>query len=226
MCASVQNGSVNVDSVVTVAARLAEAGHYGAERIAMVSSRLQEDWKSFTSALEERSNTLAMATGFHQGAEQVMIWEDDKQPRLPSLTVRLSVYLSVRLCGQFLVKVEGWVQACSDGSLPSATAELEAAVKKHQELNEEIAGSYTQVPVCFALTCLSVQAVRLLTACASVCRSARAVKPCWMYSKLARQRIPTARRPSQTSRPPPTASWESCTRSCRCVSQGRYSVNR
>lgn len=71
VCVCVQNGSVNVDSVVTVAARLAEAGHYGAERIAMVSSRLQEDWKSLTSALEERSNTLAMATGFHQGAEQV-----------------------------------------------------------------------------------------------------------------------------------------------------------
>ncbi|TNM94092.1 hypothetical protein fugu_002268 [Takifugu bimaculatus] len=113
--ANCMNGSVNVDSVVTVAARLAEAGHYGAERITLVSSRLQEDWKSLTSALEERSNTLAMATGFHQGAEQ------------------------------FLVKVEGWVQACSEGSLPSATAELEAAVKKHQELNEEIAASYTQV---------------------------------------------------------------------------------
>lgn len=69
---SEQNGSVNVDSVVTVAARLAEAGHYGAERIANVSSRLQEDWKSLTTALEERSNTLAMATGFHQGAEQVI----------------------------------------------------------------------------------------------------------------------------------------------------------
>lgn len=67
-----QNGSVNVDSVVTVAARLADAGHYGAERIAMVSARLQEDWKSLTTALEERSNTLAMATGFHQGAEQVI----------------------------------------------------------------------------------------------------------------------------------------------------------
>lgn len=71
MCVYAQNGSVNVDSVVTVAARLAEAGHYGAERITLVSSRLQEDWKSLTSALEERSNTLAMATGFHQGAEQV-----------------------------------------------------------------------------------------------------------------------------------------------------------
>ncbi|XP_035533297.1 LOW QUALITY PROTEIN: kalirin-like [Morone saxatilis] len=113
--ANCMNGSVNVDSVVTVAARLAEAGHYGAERIALVSSRLQEDWKSLTAALEERSNTLAMATGFHQGAEQ------------------------------FLLRVEGWVQACSEGSLPSATAELEAASKKHQELNEEVSANYTQV---------------------------------------------------------------------------------
>ncbi|XP_062271265.1 kalirin-like, partial [Scomber scombrus] len=113
--ANCMNGSVNVDSVVTVAARLAEAGHYGAERIALVSSRLQEDWKSLTTALEERSNTLAMATGFHQGAEQ------------------------------FLLRVEGWVQVCSEGPLPSATAELEAAVKKHQELNEEISANFTQV---------------------------------------------------------------------------------
>uniref|UniRef100_A0A8P4KRI4 Uncharacterized protein n=1 Tax=Dicentrarchus labrax TaxID=13489 RepID=A0A8P4KRI4_DICLA len=112
--ANCMNGSVNVDSVVTVAARLAEAGHYGAERIAMVSSRLQEDWKSLTTALEERSNTLAMATGFHQGAEQV-------------------------------ISTNGWVQACSEGSLPSATAELEAATKKHQELNEEVSANYTQV---------------------------------------------------------------------------------
>uniref|UniRef100_A0A7N6AZT9 Kalirin RhoGEF kinase b n=1 Tax=Anabas testudineus TaxID=64144 RepID=A0A7N6AZT9_ANATE len=113
--ANCMNGSVNVDSVVTVAARLAEAGHYGAERIAMVSSRLQEDWKSLTTALEERSNTLAMATGFHQGAEQ------------------------------FLLRVEGWVQVCSEGSWPSATPELEAAIKKHQELNKEISANFTQV---------------------------------------------------------------------------------
>lgn len=62
------------------------------------------------------------------------------------------VYLSV----QFLLRVEGWVQACSEGPLPSATAELEAAVKKHQELNEEISANYTQVPVC-PHTCLSLQ---------------------------------------------------------------------
>ncbi|XP_054632428.1 kalirin-like isoform X5 [Dunckerocampus dactyliophorus] len=112
---NVMNGSGNVDSVVTVAARLAEAHHYGAERIAVVSSLLQEDWRLLTTALEERSNTLAMATGFHQGAEQ------------------------------FLVRVEVWLQTCADASLPSATTELDEAVKKHMELNEEISANYTQV---------------------------------------------------------------------------------
>ncbi|XP_061642801.1 kalirin-like isoform X2 [Phyllopteryx taeniolatus] len=112
---NVMNGSVNVDSVVTVAARLAEAGHFGAERIATVSSQLQEDWKLLTAALEERSNTIAMATGFHQGAEQ------------------------------FLHKAEVWLQTYTEASLPLATAELEEAVKKHQELNEEISANYTQV---------------------------------------------------------------------------------
>lgn len=94
MCVSVQNGSVNVDSVVTVAARLAEAGHYGAERIAMVSSRLQEDWKSLTTALEERSNTLAMATGFHQGAEQVISYQFTCTCLTNHLPVSLTIYLS------------------------------------------------------------------------------------------------------------------------------------
>ncbi|KAM8904892.1 kalirin-like isoform 3-T3 [Spinachia spinachia] len=113
--ANCMNGSVNVDSVVTVATRLAEAGHHGAERIGGVSLRLQDDWRALTAALEERSDTLAMATSFHQGAEQ------------------------------FLLRVEGWVQVCSEGALPSATTELEAAMKKHQELNDEISANYTQV---------------------------------------------------------------------------------
>ncbi|XP_056157511.1 kalirin RhoGEF kinase b, partial [Lampris incognitus] len=113
--ANCMNGSVNVDSVVTVATRLAEAGHYGAERIAQVSLRLQEDWKSLTTALEERSNVLAMSTGFQQGAEQ------------------------------FLGRVEGWVEACGEGSLPLAMTDLESSIQKHQELYEEISAAYTQV---------------------------------------------------------------------------------
>lgn len=46
---------------------------------------------------------------------------------------------------QFLARVGGWVQTCSEGALPLATTELEAAIKKHQELNEEVSANYTQV---------------------------------------------------------------------------------
>ncbi|XP_045553977.1 LOW QUALITY PROTEIN: kalirin [Salmo salar] len=109
------NGSVNVDGVVSVAMQLCEACHYGAERIACVSSRLQEDWKGLTSVLEERSNTLVMSTDFHQGAEQ------------------------------FLGHVEGWCEACADDSLPTEMAKLEASIQQHQTLYDEITSAYTQV---------------------------------------------------------------------------------
>eukprot|EP00063_Salmo_salar_P065309 XP_014040144.1 PREDICTED: triple functional domain protein-like [Salmo salar] len=109
------NGSVNVDGVVSVAMQLCEACHYGAERIACVSSQLQEDWKGLTSVLEERSNTLVMSTDFHQGAEQ------------------------------FLGRVEGWCEACADDSLPAEMAELEASIQQHQTLYDEITSAYTQV---------------------------------------------------------------------------------
>ncbi|KAL1022033.1 hypothetical protein UPYG_G00021370 [Umbra pygmaea] len=109
------NGSVNVDGVVSVATRLCEAGHYGAERIASVSSRLQDDWKGLTSVLEERSKTLGLSTCFHQGAEQ------------------------------FLGRVDSWCEACGDNSLPGEMAELETAIQQHQALCEEITSAYTQV---------------------------------------------------------------------------------
>lgn len=54
---------------------------------------------------------------------------------------------------QFLLRVEGWVQVCSEGSLPSVTAELEAAIKKHQDLNKEISANYTQVLYVCRNTC-------------------------------------------------------------------------
>lgn len=83
----------------------------------------------------------------------------------------LSLYLVTGLSGQFLVRVEGWVQACSEGSLPSATAELEAATKKHQELNEEISANYTQVPVWLSehlSVCLNIYWLSIHITCLSV----------------------------------------------------------
>lgn len=54
-----------------MASRLAEAGHYASTQIKQISAQLDQDWKSFAAALDERSTILAMSSVFHQKAEQV-----------------------------------------------------------------------------------------------------------------------------------------------------------
>lgn len=56
---------------MSVASRLAEAGHYASAQIKQISAQLDQDWKSFAAALDERSTILAMSSVFHQKAEQV-----------------------------------------------------------------------------------------------------------------------------------------------------------
>lgn len=69
-CSS-QNAYVNINRIMSVASRLAEASHYASTQIKQISSQLDQDWKSFAAALDERSTILAMSSVFHQKAEQV-----------------------------------------------------------------------------------------------------------------------------------------------------------
>lgn len=69
---SFQNAYVNISRIVSVATRLCEAGHYAAAQIQQISGQLDQDWKSFASALEERSAILVMSSVFHQKSEQVV----------------------------------------------------------------------------------------------------------------------------------------------------------
>ncbi|XP_051996761.1 LOW QUALITY PROTEIN: kalirin RhoGEF kinase b [Xyrauchen texanus] len=109
------NAYVNISRIVSVATRLCEAGHYAAGQIQQISSQLDQDWKSFASALEERSAILAMSSVFHQKSEQ------------------------------FLSSMEGWVQSCGESGLPTATQELEKAIHNHQNLYELVSTAYTEV---------------------------------------------------------------------------------
>ncbi|KAK9972958.1 hypothetical protein ABG768_023712 [Culter alburnus] len=109
------NAYVNISRIVSVATRLCEAGHYAAPQIQQISGQLDQDWKSFASALEERSAILAMSSVFHQTSEQ------------------------------FLSSMEGWVKSCGEGGLPTATQELEMAIHNHQNLYEQITTAYTEV---------------------------------------------------------------------------------
>ncbi|ROL41734.1 Kalirin [Anabarilius grahami] len=109
------NAYVNISRIVSVATRLCEAGHYAAPQIQQISGQLDQDWKSFASALEERSAILAMSSVFHQTSEQ------------------------------FLSSMEGWVKSCGEGGLPTATQELEMAIHNHQNLYEQVTTAYTEV---------------------------------------------------------------------------------
>uniref|UniRef100_A0A8D3A9Y8 non-specific serine/threonine protein kinase n=1 Tax=Scophthalmus maximus TaxID=52904 RepID=A0A8D3A9Y8_SCOMX len=109
------NAYVNINRIMSVASRLAEAGHYASAQIKQISTQLDLDWKSFAAALDERSTILAMSSVFHQKAEQ------------------------------FLSEVDAWCKVCSEGGLPSEMQELELAIHRHQSLYEQVTQAYTEV---------------------------------------------------------------------------------
>ncbi|XP_054471827.1 kalirin [Anoplopoma fimbria] len=109
------NAYVNINRIMSVASRLAEAGHYASTQIKQISTQLDLDWKSFAAALDERSTILAMSSVFHQKAEQ------------------------------FLSEVDAWCKVCNEGGLPSEMQELEIAIHRHQSLYEQVTQAYTEV---------------------------------------------------------------------------------
>ncbi|KAM4608414.1 LOW QUALITY PROTEIN: kalirin-like [Polymixia lowei] len=109
------NAYVNINRIMSVASRLSEASHYASTQIKQISGQLDQDWKSFAAALDERSTILAMSSVFHQKAEQ------------------------------FLSGVEAWCKVCSEGGLPSDMQDLELAIHRHQSLYEQVTQAYTEV---------------------------------------------------------------------------------
>ncbi len=62
---------VNINRVMTVAQRLCDAGHYAAPSIRLQANKLDKDWRTFATALDDRSTVLAMSVLFHKKAEEV-----------------------------------------------------------------------------------------------------------------------------------------------------------
>lgn len=69
--ALLQNVYVNINRIVSVASRLVESGHYASQQIKQIANQLEQEWKMFASALDERSTLLEMSAKFHQKAEKV-----------------------------------------------------------------------------------------------------------------------------------------------------------
>ncbi|XP_043930856.1 kalirin isoform X2 [Protopterus annectens] len=109
------NAYVNINRIMSVASRLSEAGHYASQQIKQISAQLDQEWKSFAAALDERSTILAMSAVFHQKAEQ------------------------------FLSGVDAWCKMCSEGGLPTEMQDLELAIHHHQSLYEQVTQAYAEV---------------------------------------------------------------------------------
>ncbi|XP_069080745.1 kalirin isoform X3 [Pleurodeles waltl] len=109
------NAYVNINRIMSVASRLSEAGHYASQQIKQISTQLDQEWKSFAAALDERSTILAMSAVFHQKAEQ------------------------------FLSGVDAWCKMCNEGGLPSEMQDLELAIHHHQSLYEQVSQAYSEV---------------------------------------------------------------------------------
>uniref|UniRef100_A0A8C2IST8 non-specific serine/threonine protein kinase n=1 Tax=Cyprinus carpio TaxID=7962 RepID=A0A8C2IST8_CYPCA len=109
------NVYVNINRIMTVGNRLLEAGHYASQQIKQISGQLEQEWKAFAAALDERSALLEMSATFHQK------------------------------CDQYMSNVDSWCKACGEVDLPSELQDLEDAIHHHQGLYEQITAAYSEV---------------------------------------------------------------------------------
>ncbi|RXM31484.1 hypothetical protein EOD39_6925 [Acipenser ruthenus] len=109
------NVYVNINRIMSVGNRLLESGHYASQQIKQISSQLEQEWKAFAAALDERSTLLDMSAVFHQKAEQ------------------------------YMNNVDSWCKACGEVDLPSELQDLEDAIHHHQGLYEHITVAYSEV---------------------------------------------------------------------------------
>ena len=68
---SFQNVYVNINRIMSVGNRLLESGHYASQQIQQISGQLEQEWKAFAAALDERSTLLEMSAAFHLKVDQV-----------------------------------------------------------------------------------------------------------------------------------------------------------
>ncbi|XP_063778783.1 triple functional domain protein isoform X1 [Pseudophryne corroboree] len=109
------NVYVNINRIMSVANRLMESGHYASQQIKQIANQLEQEWKMFAAALDERSTLLDMSSVFHQKAEQ------------------------------YMSNVDSWCKACGKVELPSELQDLEDAIHHHQGIYEHITVAYSEV---------------------------------------------------------------------------------
>uniref|UniRef100_A0A672Q135 non-specific serine/threonine protein kinase n=1 Tax=Sinocyclocheilus grahami TaxID=75366 RepID=A0A672Q135_SINGR len=109
------NVYVNISRIMSVGNRLLESGHYATQQIQQISGQLEQEWKAFAAALDERSTLLDMSANFHQKTDQ------------------------------YMSNMDSWCKACGEGELPSELQDLEDTIHHHQGLYEHITTAYSEV---------------------------------------------------------------------------------
>ncbi|EDL08894.1 mCG120315 [Mus musculus] len=130
------NVYVNINRIMSVANRLVESGHYASQQIKQIANQLEQEWKAFAAALDERSTLLDMSSIFHQKAEKVSAWDPQPTRREPDPVPLPSCYMS---------NVDSWCKACGEVDLPSELQDLEDAIHHHQGIYEHITLAYSEV---------------------------------------------------------------------------------
>ncbi|KTG32446.1 hypothetical protein cypCar_00022407 [Cyprinus carpio] len=110
-----KNVYVNISRIMSVGNRLLESGHYATQQIQQISGQLEQEWKAFAAALDERSTLLEMSANFHQKTDQ------------------------------YMSNMDSWCKACGEGELPSELQDLEDTIHHHQGLYEHITTAYSEV---------------------------------------------------------------------------------
>ena len=111
------NVYVTISRLVQMADRLVDAGHYAAQQIRQIGNQLEREWRTFATALDDRSTVLTLSVMFHQKAEH------------------------------YMERVPEWRVACMDASIPDNVAQLEDAIHHHQALYDAAAQTYNNVCV-------------------------------------------------------------------------------
>ena len=67
---------------MSVAKRLMDSQHYASEQIERLANQLDQHWRAFAVALDERSTLLAMSVMFNRKAEEVRIDKNFSQGKM------------------------------------------------------------------------------------------------------------------------------------------------
>lgn len=95
--------------------RLADLGHYDPDRLKASAARIDQEWRSVWTAVEDRNSVLTLSAGIHEKS------------------------------GEYLQNVPNWLSEIENQGLPDEQGELEQACVRFDDLRDAFSSSYDHV---------------------------------------------------------------------------------